>query len=202
MGNIKDKTKLANPFSPYFNPDKEDNLSGNAKIKEAFRYWLGDVYPTFRMPEDMIFITIGYHQILILSSCSFDENREAANKMIRWLSVMMVEAELEEQDETSLHQGSVLKVSSSKLSIKLNGELGSTPWDGFLTRMKKPTEYHIVWNGDKTQGIIVSDKQLAYEARKGSDTNCFTQEGKQSLIAVAFCEQTAEEDCTIQTIEL
>lgn len=63
-------------------------------------------------------------------------------------------------------------------------------------------EYTIVWNEDKTQGIILEDKQLAYEARKGSDSNCFTANGEKSLIAVAFCEQTVDDNCTTQVIHI
>lgn len=64
-------------------------------------------------------------------------------------------------------------------------------------------DYHIVWNAAKTEGIIVADKQLAYEARKGADSNCCKEDGSQSKLAVAFCDiYSSEEDCTSQTISL
>ncbi len=63
-------------------------------------------------------------------------------------------------------------------------------------------KYYAVFNQNKTQGIIVSEKQLAYEARKGSDTNCYTSDGEKSLIAIAFTEQTIEEDCSMHEVML
>ena len=61
---------------------------------------------------------------------------------------------------------------------------------------------YIVWNENKTQGFVTLDAQLAYEARKGSDTNCCDEDGRQSLLAVAFCDITGEEDCTIEEVIL
>ena len=60
---------------------------------------------------------------------------------------------------------------------------------------------YIVWNKDKTEGFVTLDKQLAYEARKGSESNCFDEEGVRSNLAVSFCEiYSHNEDCTIQHI--
>ena len=59
--------------------------------------------------------------------------------------------------------------------------------------------FYIVWNENKTFGFVTNNKQLAYEARKGSDSNCFDGEGNQSKTAVAFCEETILENCTIET---
>lgn len=62
---------------------------------------------------------------------------------------------------------------------------------------------YIVWNNDKTEGFVTLDYGLAYEARKGSDTNCYNNiTDKQSLLAVAFCDITGEEDCTIEEVIL
>ena len=68
-----------------------------------------------------------------------------------------------------------------------------------------PAEVHrgpiyIAWNAAKTQGFATTDYQLAYEARKGSDSNCFDQDGVRSNLAVTFCDVTGDEDCVIQTI--
>lgn len=61
---------------------------------------------------------------------------------------------------------------------------------------------YIVWNASRTEGFVTSDKQLAYEARKGSDTNCYSQDGKLSKLAVVFVDETEDEDCTIQEITI
>ena len=60
---------------------------------------------------------------------------------------------------------------------------------------------YIVWNADKTEGYATTDAQVAYEARKGADSNCFTEDGVQMKLAQAFCDLTGEEDCTVQMIE-
>lgn len=76
--------------------------------------------------------------------------------------------------------------------------LGSNPTTVSVMNKK----YYIVWNEAKTQGIIVDEYSLAYEARKGSESNCYDENGNQSLIAVAFCDQTGDDNCTIQEIIL
>lgn len=60
---------------------------------------------------------------------------------------------------------------------------------------------YIVWNEARTEGYATTDAQVAYEARKGADSNCYTAEGEQMKLAQAFCELTGEESCTIQLIE-
>lgn len=62
---------------------------------------------------------------------------------------------------------------------------------------------YIVWNDAKTEGYITFDYQVAYEARKGADSNCFDIEGNQMKLAQAFCEViSSEQNCTIQEIEV
>ena len=63
-----------------------------------------------------------------------------------------------------------------------------------------PRVVYIAWNGARTQGFATTEYQLAYEARKGSDSNCFDQDGNRSDLAVTFCDVTGDEDCTIETI--
>ena len=63
-------------------------------------------------------------------------------------------------------------------------------------------EFYVVWNEKKTQGFATVDKQLAYEARKGSDTNCYDADGIRSNLAVTFCDETGDENCTIQNVGL
>lgn len=60
----------------------------------------------------------------------------------------------------------------------------------------------IVWNEAKTEGYVTFDAQVAHEARKGAESNCFDAEGNQMKLAQAFCELTGVENCTIQEIEL
>lgn len=61
-------------------------------------------------------------------------------------------------------------------------------------------DYWIVWNADKTEGFITEDRQLAYEVRKSSDTNCFDHNGRRSDVAIAFCEAWGDQDCTMERI--
>lgn len=63
-----------------------------------------------------------------------------------------------------------------------------------------PRTVYIAWNAARTQGFATTDPQLAYEARKGSDSNCYDQDGRRSDLAITFCKVTGDEDCTIQTI--
>ena len=60
---------------------------------------------------------------------------------------------------------------------------------------------YIVWNAVRTEGFVTVDKHLAYEARKGSDTNCFDADGRRSDLAVKFCELTGDEDCITQVLD-
>lgn len=60
--------------------------------------------------------------------------------------------------------------------------------------------YYIVWNESKTEGFVTSDKQLAYEVRKSSSTNCYDIDGNPSLVAVTFCETWYEDNCTIEVV--
>jgi len=58
----------------------------------------------------------------------------------------------------------------------------------------------LVWNKDKTEGFVTLNEQIAYEARKGADSNCFSIDGVRSDLAIAFCDVYSHtEDCTIQT---
>ena len=58
----------------------------------------------------------------------------------------------------------------------------------------------IVWNNAKTEGFATTDQQLAYEVRKGAETNCVTGDGMRSKLAVAFIEQWGDEDCTTEEV--
>lgn len=62
------------------------------------------------------------------------------------------------------------------------------------------TKAYIVWNEAKTEGFVTTDKQLAYEVRKGSGSNCYTEDGKLSEVGQAFTY--AWDDCTIEEIEI
>ena len=60
----------------------------------------------------------------------------------------------------------------------------------------------IVWNEAKTEGFVTTDRQLAYEVRKSSDSNCFDAEGRRSKVGQQFCEDWGDDDCTIQEIDV
>jgi len=60
----------------------------------------------------------------------------------------------------------------------------------------------IVWNENRTEGFVTTDSQLAYEVRKGSDSNCVNEDGKFSKVGVTFCDVFSEENCTIQEVEV
>lgn len=61
----------------------------------------------------------------------------------------------------------------------------------------------IVWNTHKTEGFVTQDYQVAYEARKGADTNCYSEDGERSDLAVAFCERWSHaEDCSMEEFPL
>lgn len=60
--------------------------------------------------------------------------------------------------------------------------------------------YFIVWNEKRTEGFATMDRQLAYEVRKGSDTNCYDADGNRSDVAVAFCDRWVDDNCTIEEV--
>jgi hypothetical protein len=56
---------------------------------------------------------------------------------------------------------------------------------------------HLVLNNAKTEGFFTTDQQVAYEVRKGADSNCFSADGERSNVGQAFCERWSHnEDCT------
>lgn len=60
---------------------------------------------------------------------------------------------------------------------------------------------YIVWNADRTEGYVTFDQQVAYEARKGAESNCFDENGTQMKLARAFCEiYSNANDATTQSI--
>ena len=70
-----------------------------------------------------------------------------------------------------------------------------------LNNPARPRMAYIVWNNDRTEGYVTFDEQVAYEARKGAQSNCFDPNGTQMKLAQAFCEvYSHDEDCTRQTI--
>lgn len=58
-------------------------------------------------------------------------------------------------------------------------------------------QYWMVKPNDKEIKVVyfTRDQQLAYEARKGADTNMYTAEGMQCTDGVHFCRLTAQFDC-------
>ena len=67
---------------------------------------------------------------------------------------------------------------------------------------KPKRNYFIVWNDAKTEGFITDDHQLAYETCKGSDTNCYTGDGRQCNTAIAFIGDWEEDSCIIEEVQL
>ena len=61
---------------------------------------------------------------------------------------------------------------------------------------------YIVWNAARTEGFATHDRQLAYEVRKGSDSNCFHEDGVPSEAGAEFCIRWAGDDCTIVEVEV
>jgi len=59
---------------------------------------------------------------------------------------------------------------------------------------------YIVWNAARTEGYITFDEQVAYEARKGAESNCFDENGTQMKLAQAFCEIYSGSDDAIRQI--
>lgn len=60
--------------------------------------------------------------------------------------------------------------------------------------------YYIVWNEAKTEGFVTVDAQLAYEVRKGSDSNCFDADGNRSDTGIAFIEAWGDGNCTTEPV--
>lgn len=65
----------------------------------------------------------------------------------------------------------------------------------------KSSRYFIVWNYEKTEGFITTDKQLAYEARKGAEDNCYYENGNPSNVAKNFTEVWGDKDCSVEVVE-
>lgn len=63
-------------------------------------------------------------------------------------------------------------------------------------------QVYIVWNEAHTEGYVTFDQQVAYEARKGAESNCFDENGTQMHLAQAFCRVTLDDNCTVQVIEI
>lgn len=61
---------------------------------------------------------------------------------------------------------------------------------------------YLVLNSDKSQAFYTLDKSLAYEVRKGADTNCYTSDGYHCQAAVEFCIAFGTEDCTLVEVEV
>jgi hypothetical protein len=56
-----------------------------------------------------------------------------------------------------------------------------------------------VWNEEKTEFFETKDKQLAYEVRKCSESNCYDENGQHSQEAVEFIKKWWEGNLTIET---
>lgn len=61
--------------------------------------------------------------------------------------------------------------------------------------------HFIVWNEAKTEGFVTTDKQLAYEVRKGSSSNCYDGNGIRSDVGIAFCNAWVNDDCTMEEVK-
>lgn len=73
-------------------------------------------------------------------------------------------------------------------------------FDEFPPAIPKQLAY-IVWNTERTEGYVTFDKQVAYEARKGAESNCFDVNGTQMLLAQEFCKlYSCDKDCTSEII--
>lgn len=68
------------------------------------------------------------------------------------------------------------------------------PW------IAEPDAYFIVWNDAKTEGFVTVDGQLAYEVRKGSESNCSDRDGRRSDLGVAMIEIWGDNTCSIETV--
>jgi hypothetical protein len=63
-------------------------------------------------------------------------------------------------------------------------------------------KFWIVWNEAKTEGFITNEHQLAYEIRKGSDGNCYREDGSRARTGAEFIDEFFDDNCTIQEIDL
>jgi hypothetical protein len=83
-----------------------------------------------------------------------------------------------------------LRGGTSKMIVK------DDPFDDTPTRIA-----YIVWNAARTEGYITFDQQVAYEARKGAESNCFDEDGTQMKLAQAFCNiYSCTESATKQVV--
>lgn len=65
-----------------------------------------------------------------------------------------------------------------------------------MSKIKKEL-IHLVLNNNQSTGFMTTDGQLAYETRKGADTNLADIDGTWSKTAEAFCKEFSNhEDCT------
>lgn len=63
-------------------------------------------------------------------------------------------------------------------------------------------KFYAVINGDRTEGFLTTDKQLAYEVRKSASSNCFDENGRSSEVGQAFCERWWEDSCVMIEIDI
>ena len=59
-----------------------------------------------------------------------------------------------------------------------------------------------VWNEDKTECFETIDYQLAYEVRKGSDTNCYSdvESREKCQEGIDFTDKWIHDSCTIEEV--
>lgn len=62
-------------------------------------------------------------------------------------------------------------------------------------------ELYIVWNQDRSASFKTHDKQLAYEVRKSSETNCYDSNGNKVQEAIDFCDKWYNDNCTIEIVK-
>jgi hypothetical protein len=62
--------------------------------------------------------------------------------------------------------------------------------------------FYIVWNDAKTDGFVTNEKQLAYEVRKGAESNCYREDGTISLTGIQFLNEFCDDNCSIEEIEI
>lgn len=60
---------------------------------------------------------------------------------------------------------------------------------------------YIVWNESKTEAFVTNDKQLAYEVRKSSTSNCYDENGCYNEVAGAFSERWVDDNCTMSELK-
>lgn len=79
-------------------------------------------------------------------------------------------------------------------------QIEKTTQQFFDSNKEESPKLYIVWNQEKTLAVVTNDRQLAYEARKGADTNCAFENGTQCATAVGFVEDTGDENCTMEEL--